>query len=718
VALFVPEWTRVPASLVRVKDVLRELDDDVVVRRPMRPIAGRVDCFVRHRDKGWMAMAVETTPFTALDPAQLFESDATTAFVQRLEALQQLGQATQDTSAAAAREPSWRPVQGIPVLVVMWSCTSAEVGALRRNLDATDGLRLASKDQFLQLGARLIDGMLAPLAPDAEHDLLGAAFPETEIAPACTVRRTFRRDNRATLERLFLDLDQEAATKLDLDLPGDEAALARDMSVRLVNGVAGSGKTLIALHRALLLAELFPTQRVLLLIHNTPIVADLKERLRRAGRAVPRNLEISTFFRWATGQWRIAFGRRPEMPAHGHLPALIRERRGDAGELDGLDDPQLVDELDFVNEHSIADEAAYVDADRTGRGFALDARRRRRVWALYVDVSERLRESGLRPWSAVPRELIAADPSTLARLAKVHHVLVDEAQFFAPSWFALVKAALEPGGSLFLCADPNQGFMRNRLSWKRVGLDVAGRTRKLRRSYRTTHAILDAANRVLETLGRPDGDDFLEPDFRGMDAGVAPRVIYTDSPQDSLDRLANEIERVTRSGRVPLHALLVVYGDNVDKAALYRALGRRLGVERVWWFNKDDQKHDPPQAPVRTRPTLPADADRATRDNPDPDGPGDHLRMAYLDTATGLEASVVFLLGMERVLRGGVGTGRDDAGAESPMQSSSREPSVRKLYMAMTRAGLRLVLLSTQRLPPRIEALFETQDVAHRSSRE
>ena len=42
-------------------------------------------------------------------------------------------------------------------------------------------------------------------------------------------------------------------------------------------------------------------------------------------------------------------------------------------------------------------------------------------------------------------------------------------------------------------------------------------------------------------------------------------------------------------------------------------------------------------------------------------------------------------------------------------QTPTREESARKLYMAMTRAGQRLVLLASQPLPPALEQLFDVQ---------
>jgi len=69
-----------------------------------------------------------------------------------------------------------------------------------------------------------------------------------------------------------------------------------------------------------------------------------------------------------------------------------------------------------------------------------------------------------------------------------------------------------------------------------------------------------------------------------------------------------------------------------------------------------------------------------------------------LDTATGLEAGIVLLVGVEGLL------GLDTAPAG---HAPEREGQLCKLYMAMTRAGQHLVLLSCQRLAAPLECLFE-----------
>lgn len=659
-ATFIPEWHRASGSDLKVRSVLNALDEEYLVRRPLQPTGCPAGLFVQHRVKGWLAMAVLPASFAELEPAQLFESEQRTQFEQRLEQLKGLQ----------------RSAPGLKALVVMWACATEEVNVLARHYDGGSNTRLVSREQFSSLAARVVDELSSPLPIESEQYLLGTYFPEAEIPAACTTRRFFFRDNSATLQRFFLDPAQEWASKLDLEPTEQQRELAGDFSVRLINGVAGSGKTLIAIHRALLLARLFPRQRTLLLIHNTPVVADLTDRLHRVHGGLPQNTEIMTFFAWARLQWRQAFNAHPRMPEDREsVSKLVRHLRLRWPDLK-LGEEQLLAELDFINDMLISDEAGYLAASRVGRRFALREAERSHVWALYDAATQSLSTAGLRLWSALPREICLAEERHSA-LHRYDHILVDEAQFFAPSWLQLAKLSLAESGQLFLCADPNQGFLRNRLSWKSVGLGVAGRTKKLRRSYRTTQAILKAASAVLAVLGSGDAEDYLQPLYDGMELGTRPVLLYADTPQDALDRLGNELSALVDKAGISPAALLVIYGENTIKTALYKKL--LGGGDNVWWLNKDDQKKKPPQGHDR-----------------------EYLRMVNVDTATGLEAGIVLLIGMESLFfRESV------AGRASDDQLERLEANARKLYMAMTRAGQRLFVVSSQRLPAEMEALFD-----------
>ncbi|WP_024696615.1 3'-5' exonuclease [Pseudomonas avellanae] len=656
--LFIPEWQRSTGSQLQCKRVLKKLDDEYVVRRCITHEIWSPDFFLQRGALEWLALMVCELPFDTLDPSQLFMTAEQTAFSQMLDKLSAI--------EAQAQIPAIRK------LVVMWGCDSDQSKTLWARHCEGRGIRLMSKKTFIDSGAEQLPKLLKALSADARQTIMGRYFPEAEIAGIRSTRRQWVRDNNARTVRHFLDAQQEWASKLDLELPDEQAELAGDFSVRLVNGVAGSGKTLIAANRALILAKRFPDQQVLMLIHNVPVVKDLKHRLQRVYGEIPANLTIITALSWIKKQWRTLFRQHPKMPNRNkEVESLIQHFKD-------LEYPDLkpgkallIDEFNFINDTVIADEAYYLTVERAGQGFALRKEERQQIWALYERVTAALlKQSGLRLWSSLARDLCLANRPD--KLDPYQHILVDEAQFFAPSWFQLIKLTLKKNeGTLFLCADPNQGFLKSRLSWKRVGLDVSGKTKKLRKSYRTTQAILSAANQMLAGVTETDPDDYLQPDFEGMEAGTPPLFVLSHSQQDAVAQTCNEIAAHQKSFELPLSGVLLLYGNSADKALLIKTLRTRFGEDRIWDMND--------------KSAMPAH--------------DESLRIATVESATGLEANVVFLVGLEKLLSGTV---QNDGITEDALEQNAR-----KLYMAMTRAGQRLVLISSAPLPEKIVGLFE-----------
>jgi hypothetical protein len=648
VATFIPEWTgAISAAERRMKDVFAALDHAFVVRKPLAGGSGTPALFLQHPSYGWLAIAFSAAPADTITPGQLFAHENLAKFTQLLRDVERVG----DLAAPVAK------------VVLLWGCSREEARSLAHAHGGVCHAGFVSREEFLGWNELILGQLLRPVTPEQQAALLGAYFPETEIPAAYATRRHLRRDNSATLTRLFLDAQQEWAAKQDLEAPDDQAKLPGDLSVRLVNGVAGSGKTLIILQRAMLLAKQAPTNQILITSHNTPIAADLEARLRRAHGGVPANLEIRTFYSLAAREWKRLHGTAAEMPARPEVLALLAELTRDWPD-QRLSKEDLFDEIEFIDEALIADESDYLAASRAGRGFALRPKERSEMWRLRQTLLDKLAARGQQLWSGIPRQ-ICESPNP-ARRRKYSHILVDEAQFFAPSWFEVIKLSLAPGGHLFLCADPNQGFLRSRLSWKRAGLDVAGRTKKLRNAYRTTRTMLEAAHQVLSSSSADDPEEFLRPDYSHMDAGAPPVLLQVATAQDAVDRVANEITAARTKHGLCLRDVLVIYGPNLPKALLYERLCQSLGEASVWWLNKEGQKRHPPGASA-----------------------DDHLRMAYLDSATGLEATLVFVLGAERLL------------------ADTSDEGAKKLYMAMTRAAQRLVVVCSEPPPARIAQVFQ-----------
>lgn len=535
---------------------------------------------------------------------------------------------------------------------------------------------LVTQQEFYETGEDYILKHLVNVSDEQYAKVKKTLFAESAIHVQCTTRRqSIHHDNTASLQRFFLDYDQELATRFDMFSEADESEeLEEDFSVRLINGVAGSGKTLILINRALLHCKKYPERQVLLISHNKPMISDIQYRLKEWLGGTPKNLTVQTFHAFALGQKKRFSGQVKPLFSVKDLKPLqdkVLSDSNEAYEKLTLSDAQLWGEIEYINEYLIKDQEDYLGYERQGRGFALQKSQRGDVWALYeLAISLMSSEKDYLP-SLYIRELALLDSTE--RLKKFDHVLVDEAQFFAPAWLQLVRQSLQTKGSIFLCADPNQGFLKNRLSWKSVGFNVRGRTKKLSYSYRTTYEIMVAANTLLEFMD-DSLDDFVRPDLERMERGSLPQVIYSATTQDEQKRFINELKLCVEKDDAPLQQIMVLCSESYNPWTLKTLIEQVLGKETV--VNCNDTK--------------------------DIKNLGDRIRLMNINSCTGMESGITFVLGIGSLMNQANNLDLADDEREVTYQES-----IRKLYVAMTRAGQKLVLFSTEPLPECIKGLVE-----------
>jgi len=217
-------------------------------------------------------------------------------------------------------------------------------------------------------------------------------------------------------------------------------------------------------------------------------------------------------------------------------------------------------------------------------------------------------------------------------------------------------------GHLFLVADSTQGFLGRGTSWKSIGLEARGHTHNLRKSYRTTREIMQFAT-LLYRLRLPDekDDDILIPDILNMPNGAFPEILSLTSSQDEVARVANEVELLVKQG-FPKKHLLLLHTDGTGVKRLIQAIEDRLGKG----------------AAIDAKETF----------------PGDYVRVTTINAGAGLESQIVFLVGLRQLFEEEQSLRLSDEEREMLIRDNSR-----KLYMATTRAGQRLVLTYSGELP-------------------
>ncbi len=496
-----------------------------------------------------------------------------------------------------------------------------------------------------------------------------AFTPETIVPPSLTTRRPPAEKNIAGLADFLLDYDQEGALKADLELDPDGDQLASDFRLNIVNGVAGSGKTLILLYRLRLLYHLYPHKRFLVLTHNKPLRKDLESRFYRLEGKLPENIEWHTFFSWCHALW-------PKDQAWGspvsqtQRAALILQIWESDLQDTALTPYKLQSEIDWIKDQQPLTKARYLKSDRRGRGFGLTLEQRQRLWRAYQAYQADLAQKKALDWGDIPQRLWGWMKKGELTLPSYDAILIDEVQFFAPLWLDLIKRALKPGsGHLFLVADPTQGFLGRKTTWKSMGVDARGRTSQLQRSYRTTQEIMQFATLFYRNRLPDERDaDILAPNLLAMPTGAFPQVIQVASAQDEIARVANEVTAFLTGG-FPRKDLYILHANHRGAQALIEAINHRLGPH--------------------------------TAMEPKDSYPGNYVRVTTINAGAGLESPIVFLVGLrtlfeeEQSLRLG-----DDERQEII------EANTRKVFMAATRAGQRLVFTYVGVLPKEFEGLF------------
>ena len=324
--------------------------------------------------------------------------------------------------------------------------------------------------------------------------------------------------------------------------PAQRESVERDYAgPARIAGSAGTGKTIVALHRAVFLARANPDSRVLLTTFSEALANVLRKQLRRLIGNEPRlaeRLEVESLNLIARRLYEGNLGR-PKLAS----PEQIRQSLADAaGAVDGQKfSPRfLMSEWeDVVDAWGLDSWEAYRDVARLGRKTRLPEKQRQALWAVFERLGVDLDAQGLITYARMFNRL--ANHFTAGKRPPFDFVVVDEAQDLSVAQLRLL-AALGAGrpNSLFFTGDLGQRIFQQPFSWKALGVDVRGRSRTLRINYRTSHQIRTQADRLLgKQVSDVDGNVEERGGTISLFNGPEPAV-------EVLNSLAGEAEAVGR----------------------------------------------------------------------------------------------------------------------------------------------------------------------------
>ncbi len=356
-----------------------------------------------------------------------------------------------------------------------------------------------------------------------------------------------------------------------------------------VSGSAGTGKTVVALHRAVALARENPDARVLLTTYSDPLANALRVKLRRLIANEPRlgeRIEVGAFNTIAQRIHERAVG-----PVRLVSRAVIDEIVNAA--LDGAETKlshrfHATEWSDVVDEWQLASWEAYRDVARLGRRTRLTEKQREQVWSVFERVAKALKTGGLSTTAGMLGQM-AAHFSEGGKWP-YEFVVVDESQDLSVAQLRLLASigAMAPN-RLFFAGDLGQRIFQQPFSWKSLGIDIRGRSSTLKVNYRTSHQIRMRADRLLDTeIADVDGNEELRMAISVFN-GPPPVVRVFKSSQDESEAVGAWLKARRDEGFDPGElAVFVRSGGEIDRARAaatsaelsLRVLDERVGAAR------------------------------------------------------------------------------------------------------------------------------------------
>ena len=312
----------------------------------------------------------------------------------------------------------------------------------------------------------------------------------------------------------------------------------RSGPVRVLGG-AGTGKTVLAMHRAKWLAEnrTEANQKVLVTTFTRNLAADIEQNLRTLcsseafTRLEVRNLDawVNAFMRSRKLEHRIVYDRKQDAAYQAWQAALaVKDSSLD------LPDNFYENELEqVVLAQGITTLDQYRTARRTGRGVILGRAKRDAVWPVFEEYRGQLVSRKLKEVDDAYREVADVLSAEAEKSKPLYSAIVaDETQDLGPQALRLLRALVPAGpNDLFFVGDGHQRiYSRNKAAMSRCGIDIRGRARKLYLNYRTTDEIRRQAVALLEGCEIDDLDDGHDETkrYKSLSHGPAPTVLSVE----------------------------------------------------------------------------------------------------------------------------------------------------------------------------------------------
>ena len=320
-----------------------------------------------------------------------------------------------------------------------------------------------------------------------------------------------------------------------------------------VLGGAGTGKTVVAMHRAKMLASnLESNEKILFTTYTKNLAEDIKDNLRKICTAEEMkridiiNLDawVSNFLRRQGYEYQIVYDEEVDKAWRDAIAIA-------GGDLNFVENFYKDEWVKVVQAQEVYDKVSYCKASRIGRGVRLDRKVRMQIWDVFDEYQNIMNEKLQRDVETAMyecRKILENKKLT----GQYTSIIVDEAQDLSPSAYRLLRslAGDEHRNDIFIVGDSHQRIYKKKAVLSKCAINVRGRSSYLRINYRTTEEIRKFAFGLLNGVSFDDLDDDYDngKGCQSLTHGDKPEIKEFATPEEELDYLVSKIHELETAG--------------------------------------------------------------------------------------------------------------------------------------------------------------------------
>jgi superfamily I DNA/RNA helicase/mRNA-degrading endonuclease RelE of RelBE toxin-antitoxin system len=390
-------------------------------------------------------------------------------------------------------------------------------------------------------------------------------------------------------QRRFRTMNNMEELERALDFPWDKWAVFLHPAQRQwveksytgparVSGSAGTGKTIVALHRAVFLAKSNPDTRVLLTTFSTILANSLKIKLRRLISNQPRlgeQIDVYSINDLGIRLYKANIAI-PNIITKAKVVEIVKKA------LLGIEGHKftfafLVAEWEqVVDTWQLKTWEEYRDVKRLGRKTRLPEQQRAVIWSIFEKVNQQISEDNLLTYASIFCKLATHIDKT--NKPPYDFAIVDEAQDISVCHLRfLATIGKDNPNALFFAGDLGQRIFQQAFSWMAVGVDIRGRSRTLNVNYRTSHQIRQQADRLLAPkVSDADGNVEERGNTVSVFNGVEPGIKTFESEHEEISFVGSWITTQIKEGVAPQEIGVFVRSSNEIGRAVAAVNGSKV----------------------------------------------------------------------------------------------------------------------------------------------